>query len=337
MSLQKYRNAFARLSQGRPMRLMEICGSHSLSIARGGIRALLPDNITLLSGPGCPVCVSSPELIGQALWLLRQKIPLAVFGDLARIPGPGGRRLDREPGVTPVYSPDEALALAEKRETVFVAVGFEPTQAACAAVLSEAAERKIRNFSMLSDFKHLFPVFAMLQEVDGFLLPGHVAAVTGRIAFDGLARPGVVAGFEPEEIATALLHLVKKVVEHDLVSANDYPQIVPEEPGAAMAAVGRVFEVCGSVWRGIGFVPDGGRRIREEFVEFDAVEKYHIPSFPAQEETRCRCGDVLRGKIRPAACPFFGKKCTPEHPEGACMVSSEGACAADYTCLEAAV
>jgi len=311
------------------MRLMEVCGSHSMAIARYGIRALLPENVSVLSGPGCPVCVSRAGLIEQARFLLERGIRIAVFGDLARIPGPGGGRLDMEPGVTAVYSPDEALKIAEKEEIVLTAVGFEPTAAACAAVLQEARERELRNFSMLCDFKHLFPVFAMLPEIDGFLLPGHVAAVTGRAAFDGLDRPGVIAGFAPEEIVPALLHLVKKVAAHDTRPENDYPRVVPEDPGSAMRAVDACFEVCDGVWRGIGPVPRGGRRIRDGYAEFDAVKKYAVPDFP-EPATPCRCGAVLRGKIPPRACPLFGGACTPAHPEGACMVSMEGACAAAY-------
>ena len=329
MNAGLYRDAFARLAGDRPMRLMEVCGSHSAAIARYGIRALLPGNVSVLSGPGCPVCVSRAGLIEQARFVLGRGIRLAVFGDLARIPGPGGGRLDMEPGVTAVYSPDEALKIAEKEDVVLAAVGFDPTTAACAAVLQEARERDLRRFSMLCDCKHLFPVFAMLPEIDGFLLPGHVAAVTGRAAFDGLDRPGVIAGFEPEEIVLALLHLVKKVVAHDIRPENDYPRAVPEAPGSAMRMIEECFEVCDGVWRGIGPVPGGGRRIRAEYTAFDAVRKYGIPDFP-EPATPCRCGAVLRGEIPPKGCPLFGKACTPVHPEGACMVSMEGACAAAY-------
>ena len=329
MNADAYRAAFARLAGDRPMRLMEVCGSHSMAIARYGIRALLPGNVSVLSGPGCPVCVSRAGLIEQARFVLKRGIRLAVFGDLARIPGPGGGRLDMEPGVTAVYSPDEALKIAEREEVVLTAVGFEPTTAACAAVLQEARERKLERFSMLCDCKHLFPVFAELPEIDGFLLPGHVAAVTGRSAFDGLLRPGVIAGFEPEEIVLALLHLVKKVRENDRRAENDYPRVVPETAGNAMRMIDACFAVCDGIWRGIGLVKGGGRRIREEFAAFDAVRKYGIPDFP-EPATPCRCGAVLRGKIPPQGCPLFGRACTPAHPEGACMVSSEGACAAAF-------
>lgn len=329
MNAAAYREAFKRLSDGRPMRLMEVCGSHSMAIAKYGIRGLLPDNITLLSGPGCPVCVSRASLVAQAQMVLDKGASLAVFGDLARIPGPGGVRLDMQPGVTAVYSPDEALKIAEKKEVVLTAVGFEPTTAAAAAVLLEAEEKGLTNFSMLCDCKNLFPVFSMLPEIDGFLLPGHVAAVTGRSAFDMLDRPGVIAGFGPEEIVLALLHLVKKVAAGDCRAENDYVQIVPENPGTAMRMIGECFTICDSLWRGIGSVPQGGRRISDRFAAFDAVKKYALPDIP-EPGTACRCGAVLRGAIRPQDCPLFGKACTPAHPEGACMVSTEGACAAAF-------
>lgn len=329
MNAAAYREAFKRLSDGRPMRLMEVCGSHSMAIAKYGIRGLLPDNITLLSGPGCPVCVSRASLVAQAQMVLDKGASLAVFGDLARIPGPGGVRLDMQPGVTAVYSPDEALKIAEKKEVVLTAVGFEPTTAAAAAVLLEAEEKGLTHFSMLCDCKNLFPVFSMLPEIDGFLLPGHVAAVTGRSAFDMLNRPGVIAGFGPEEIVLALLHLVKKVAAGDCRAENDYVQIVPENPGTAMRMIGECFTICDSLWRGIGSVPQGGRRISDRFAAFDAVKKYALPDIP-EPGTACRCGAVLRGAIRPQDCPLFGKACTPAHPEGACMVSTEGACAAAF-------
>ena len=329
MNAAAYREAFKRLSDGRPMRLMEVCGSHSMAIAKYGIRGLLPDNITLLSGPGCPVCVSRASLVAQAQMVLDKGASLAVFGDLARIPGPGGVRLDMQPGVTAVYSPDEALKIAEKKEVVLTAVGFEPTTAAAAAVLLEAEEKGLPHFSMLCDCKNLFPVFSMLPEIDGFLLPGHVAAVTGRSAFDMLDRPGVIAGFGPEEIVLALLHLVKKVAAGDCRAENDYVQIVPENPGTAMRMIGECFTICDSLWRGIGAVPQGGRRISDRFAAFDAVKKYALPDIP-EPGTACRCGAVLRGAIRPQDCPLFGKACTPAHPEGACMVSTEGACAAAF-------
>lgn len=323
------REAFKRLSGGRKMRLMEVCGSHSLAIARYGIRGLLPENISLLSGPGCPVCVSRASLVAQAQMVLAKGATLAVFGDLARIPGPGGVRLDMQPGVTAVYSPDEALKIAEKKEVVLTAVGFEPTTAAAAAVLLEAQEKGLDRFSMLCDCKNLFPVFPMLPEIDGFLLPGHVAAVTGRAAFDVLDRPGVIAGFEPEEIVLALLHLVKKAASGDCRVENDYMRIVPENPGRSMQMIDRCFTVCDSLWRGIGPVPMGGRRISDGFATWDAVKKYALPAIP-EPGTACRCGAVLRGAIAPWECPLFGRACTPEHPEGACMVSTEGACAAAF-------
>ena len=324
---------------GRPVNLMEVCGSHSLAVAKYGLRALLPDGLRLLSGPGCPVCVSGARFIDNAIALSRRGIKVAVFGDLLRIPGSEGT-LQSDKELLVIYSPEEALVFARKHpetEVVLAAVGFAPTLSAGAAVLEEAARSGVKNFSMLADFKRIRPALDMLAldpatELAGFLLPGHVAAVTGEKEFVSLALPGVISGFAPENILHSLYLLLLQVAEGKNVVVNNYHTMVsPEGNTTALALIERCFEAVSGEWRGIGMVPGGCWKIRKEFAVFDAALKYQLDTAgTVRAPALCRCGDVLRGHIAPCECPLFGKACTPEHPVGACMVSTEGACAASY-------
>ena len=323
---------------GRPVRLMEVCGSHSAAIARWGLRSLLPESVQLLSGPGCPVCVSGAGFIDRAIALCRRGVRVALFGDLLRVPGRDGATLGAESSTLVIYSPAEALdyALAHPgEEVVLAAVGFEPTTAATAAMLERAAEAEVPHFSLLTDFKFLRPALDTLIHgdvpVDGFLLPGHVAAITGRAGLRGLTRPGVIAGFAPEEILHALTLLLTRVAAGDCEPVNDYPRAVPEAGNPrALAAIDRFFENADGEWRGLGVIPGSCRRLRPAWRRFDAAARYELPPPSAPRADGCRCGDVLRGVIPPEACARFGRTCTPEHPGGACMVSIEGACAAAW-------
>ncbi len=328
---------------GRPLQLMEVCGSHSFAIARYGLRSLLPEGVSLLSGPGCPVCVAGSCFIDAAKSLCRRGVKVALTGDLLRIPGSDGALCD-EKDLLVIYSPEEALEYAlthPGEQVVFAAVGFAPTLAAAAAVLEGAAAAEVKNFTMLADFKNIRPVLDMLAadrevRLDGFLLPGHVASVTGRKWFDGAALPGVISGFAAENILHSLYLLMELIAAgKNSAAVNNYPQLVEEEGNSAAALlVGECFESCRSEWRGIGAVEDGGWKIREKYAEFDAVKRFELGGIlsqtPAADRSGCRCADVLRGRIKSSECPLFGKKCTPEHPAGACMVSSEGACAAAW-------
>ncbi len=326
-----------------PLRLMEVCGSHSLAVARSGLRALLPDGVKLLSGPGCPVCVSSASFIDRAIQLARQGVRVALFGDLLKIPGSHGS-LAGEPGLLVIYSPEEALEFARahaSEETVLAAVGFEPTAAVGAAVLEAAERENLKNFSLLADFKHLRPALELLAgdaecRPDGFLLPGHVASIVGEAGFRNLPLPGVISGFGAENILHSLKLLLAAIAQGDTRPVNNYPQLVaPEGNRVALALIDECFEAADSEWRGIGRLPKGGWKVAERFAAFDAVRKYQLPEEKTATASPCRCGDVLRGRILPSECPLFGSLCTPEHPEGPCMVSAEGACAALWNYREA--
>ena len=330
------RSAAARI--GRPVRLMEVCGSHSFAAAKFGLRALLPDSVRLLSGPGCPVCVSGPGFIDRAVALCRRGVRVAVFGDLLRIPGSRGT-LQGEAGLLVIYSPEEALDYAAAHpaeEVVLAAVGFDPTLAAGAAILEEAAERESANFSLLCDFKRIRPVLDLLAadagtRLDGFLLPGHVASVVGEAGFAGLALPGVISGFSAENMLHSILLLLQAVEKGGPAVVNNYPEVVAASGNrAALAMIEHGFEPGPSEWRGIGSVPGGGWLVRPEFARFDAARRYDLPFAETREPAGCRCGEVLRGALSPEECPLFGRGCTPVHPVGACMVSGEGACAAAF-------
>lgn len=324
---------------GGTVNLMEVCGSHSLAIAKFGLRALLPEGLRLLSGPGCPVCVSGVRFIDNAIALSRNGIKVAVFGDLLRIPGSEGT-LQNERELLVIYSPEEALDYAKAHpaeEVVLAAVGFDPTLCAGAAVLEEARKSGAENFSMLADFKRIRPVLDDLAhdpktKLNGFILPGHVASVTGEQGFAGLSLPGVISGFTAENILHSIFLLLQLTGKKETAVINNYPQMVSLGGNrTALELIGQYFEPVSGEWRGIGIVDGGCWKIREEYARFDASVKYHLENTGVvRSPAGCRCGDVLRGYLRPAECPLFAKQCTPEHPVGACMVSGEGACAAFY-------
>lgn len=330
----------------RPVRLMEVCGTHAHVVGRYGLRQLLPANVELISGPGCPVCVTTGGQVEMALQLARCGLTLASFGDLVRVPGPSGSLADaRAAGadVRVVYSPQQALdiALADgSREVVFVAVGFETTAPAVAAVARQALQARVVNLSFLCLHKTIPPALETLVKdrevgVDGFLCPGHVSVIIGSDAYRPLADeygvPCVVAGFEPTDIMLGLAMLVEQLAEGRCDVENAYPRAVrPDGNPVARALMDEVFEPVDVAWRGLGVVEDGGLALRDRYRVLCAVERYRMRERQAEEPAGCRCGDVLRGILRPAECPLFGRSCTPAHPVGPCMVSSEGACAAAY-------
>ena len=329
--------AAATASCDTELRIMEVCGTHTHAIARYDLRSLLPENVTLISGPGCPVCVSGATFIEKIRYLLRQGITVAVFGDLLRIPGANGT-LAGEKNLKVVYSPVDALAFAlanPQLKVVFAAVGFAPTISAAAALMAELEERNCENFSLLSDFKEIKPVLSFLCDncrLSALLLPGHVASVTGVEHFADLPVPGVVSGFDPENILHSLLLLLQAVAEgkkdHLL---NNYPQAVSQSGcKGALELIGRYFSLSAGVWRGLGMIPGSGRVLKEEFAHWDASKLYLLDSIQVKENPSCRCGEVISGNATPESCPLFGKVCTPENPAGACMASTEGSCAAAF-------
>ena len=320
-----------------PIQLMEVCGTHTHAVARYNLRELLPGNVTLVSGPGCPVCVSGALFIEKIRLLLRQNVTVALFGDLLRIPGSTGT-LRGEKNLHIVYSPADALEFAlenPERQVVFAAVGFAPTLGAVAGLMADAEAKAPENFTILSDFKEIMPVLHTLcaqSQLSGFLLPGHVASITGVQHFAGLPVPGVVAGFEPENILHAVALLLEAIVsgKNDLL-ANDYPEAVRDNGNqAALQLIGRFFDFAPGFWRGLGEIPRSRRTLKAEFAYFDAEKRFDLKDAVCTENPLCRCGEVLTGKISPETCPLFESVCTPETPEGACMASPEGSCAAVF-------
>lgn len=326
----------------RTYRFMEVCGTHTMSIFRYGLRDLLPPAIVLISGPGCPVCVTPAGYFDKAIWLARRPgITVAAFGDLFRVPGSRSSleaARARGASVAMVYSTLDALALARRhpgRQVVFLGVGFETTIPTVAQAVIQAGREGLRNFSVLCGHKTMPAVLASLAAsrevaVDGFLLPGHVSAVTGSRPYGFLAkRYGkrcVIAGFEPLDILQAILMLIRQ--ERPAVEIQ-YTRII-DSCGNPLArkAIARVFQPSAAEWRGIGRVEESGLVIRKAYTFFDAESRFR-PRPPAAREPRgCLCGAVLKGVKLPPDCPLFGKRCVPGHPVGACMVSTEGTCAA---------
>lgn len=326
----------------RPVTLMEVCGTHTHAIAEAGLRRLMPPGVRLVSGPGCPVCVTPVSWLDRALALGADPgTVLATFGDLVRVPSStvtleehrarGGR-------VRVVYSPRDALELAAAEPSarvVFLAVGFETTAPAIAAAIAEAEQRGIANFLVLPGNKTMpAPLAALADAVDGFLMPGHVSVITGADAWRFLPEehgvPAVVAGFTPADVLAAVLALVRRIAAGEPAVVNLYGRVVTAGGNrAALELMARTFEPVDAEWRGLGALPGSGLGLREHLAHRDAG-RIPVELPPPREPAGCRCGDVLRGTIDPPACGLFGTTCTPERPVGACMVSSEGACAAWY-------
>lgn len=335
------------IAPDRPINLMEVCGTHTMGIGRFGFRSVMPTGLNLLSGPGCPVCVTANADIDRAIALAQQPNTIvATFGDMMRVPGSTSSLAAQKAAghdVRIVYSPLDALNLAQAHpdeQVVFIGVGFETTTPTIAAAILEAADRSLPNFSVLCMHKTTPAALRVIASdpqtaIDGFILPGHVATIIGLAPFvflvDEFGTPGVVTGFEPVDILRGIAELVELIAAGTPAIKNAYPRGVNTcgNP-AARALVEQVFEPCDATWRGLGAIPASGLRIRPAFADFDAGKRFDIHPEPTVEPAGCRCGDVLRGRISPAQCPLFDRVCTPEHPIGPCMVSTEGSCAARF-------
>ena len=334
----------AKLGQ---VKLMEVCGTHTVAIAKNGLRAVMPANVILLSGPGCPVCVTANEDIDIAIELARQPdVIVTTFGDMMKVPG-SYSSLAREKAdgrdVRIVYSPLDAISLAKKhpdKQVVFVAVGFETTVPLIAAAILRAEEQGIDNFSIFSAHKTVPGALAALVndpevQIDGFILPGHVSTIIGSHPYEFLAEqykvPGVITGFEPVDVLQGIYMLLKQLEEGRAEIEIAYHRgVMPEGNLVAIALVEKVFMPIDADWRGIGVIPGTGLGMRPEYDAFNALKRIPVNPPPPKEIKGCQCGEVLRGITLPYQCRLFGHGCTPEHPIGPCMVSSEGSCAAYY-------
>ena len=325
--------------------LMEVCGTHTVAIARNGIRDLMPEGLRLASGPGCPVCVTCNRDIDTVIALARiPNVTITTFGDMTRVPGSTSSLLAEQAAgrsVEIVYSPLDALAFAKahpEREVVFVGVGFETTTPLVAMAIKRAKAMGLSNFTVFAAHKNMPGALELLVgdptlELDALILPGHVSTIIGAEPYRFLAEkygiPGVITGFEPVDVlqGIAMLVLHEGRAEIEIAYARG---VMPEGNPVALAAIDEVFETCTATWRGLGDIPGSGYRIRDEFANFDAVRRFEPDVEPTRDPKGCRCGDVLRARIAPNECPLFRTVCTPENPVGPCMVSSEGSCAAYY-------
>jgi hydrogenase expression/formation protein HypD len=327
---------------------MEFCGSHTHALLRYGIRDLLPQTITMKSGPGCPVCVTSPRDIDTAIAIaMTPGTIVATYGDLVRVPGTGGsleRARAAGADVRVVYSALDALAIAEQNpscQLVLLGIGFETTAPTVAASIVTASQKGLRNYRVLSLLKLTPPVMqALLQlgelRIDGILCPGHVSVITGLEPYRSIPpRFGVgcaVSGFEPLDMLRAIGLLVEQIESGSPAVVNAYERAVSTQGNrVAQELIDRVFAPCDADWRGLGCVPESGLSLRPEYQDYDASDLYRLDIKESTEPAGCRCGDVLRGSISPQECPLFGTACTPDYPVGPCMVSHEGACAAHFT------
>ncbi len=333
---------------GRHYRFMEVCGGHTHAIYRFGLKDLLPENIELVHGPGCPVCVLPMGRIDDALSMTKDpSVIFAAFGDMMRVPGSHGSPLAwkaRGADIRIVYSPLDALRLAEKnpgRHVMFFAIGFETTAPSTALTLMRARAKGIRNFSVFSNHVTIIPAIRAILDspdmrIDAFLGPGHVSTVIGCRPYGWIARlekkPIVVTGFEPLDILQSIAMLLRQMKNGNASVENQYTRVVPWEGNrAALKVLAEVFELRPYFeWRGMGFISQSALSLRDAYADWDAERRFSIPGVRVTDPKAAQCGEVLKGVLKPVQCKLFGKECTPEQPVGALMVSSEGSCAAYY-------
>ena len=333
---------------GRHYRLMEVCGGHTQAIYRFGLKDILPDNIELIHGPGCPVCVLPMGRIDDGLAIARDpSVIFTAFGDMMRVPGTHGSPLEhkaRGMDVRVVYSPSDALKLAKAhpgRHVMFFAIGFETTAPSSALTLMRAKAEGVRNLSVFCNHVTIIPAIRAILDspdmrLDAFIGPGHVSTVIGCRSYEWIAKdkgkPIVISGFEPLDILQAIVMLLRQMKAGEAKVENQYKRVVPWEGNrAALGAMAEVFELRPHFeWRGMGSISQSALRLRDEFAQWDAERRFSVPGVRVTDPKAAQCGEVLKGVLKPAQCKLFGKECTPEQPVGALMVSSEGSCAAYY-------
>lgn len=334
---------------GRHYRLMEVCGGHTHAIYRFGLKDLLPPGIEFIHGPGCPVCVLPMGRIDDGLGLAKQDgVIFTAFGDMMRVPGAHGSPLEHKANgldVRIVYSPTDALKLARvnpDKHVLFFAIGFETTAPSTALTLMRAKAEGIRNFSVFSNHVTIIPALRAIidspdMRLDGFIGPGHVSAIIGCRPYEWISRdagkPIVVSGFEPLDLLQSIVMLLRQLRAGEAKVENQYRRVVPWEGNrGALAAMAEVFELRPYFeWRGLGFISQSALRIRDAYAAWDTEQVFSVAGVRVTDPKAAQCGEVLKGVLKPAQCKLFGRECTPEHPVGALMVSSEGSCAAFYT------
>ncbi|NEU72206.1 hydrogenase formation protein HypD [Hassallia byssoidea VB512170] len=333
---------------GKPIKLMEVCGGHTHSIFKYGIEEVLPNTIELIHGPGCPVCVMPKGRLDDAIAISQNpNVIFTTFGDAMRVPGSTTSLLQAKAqgaDIRMVYSPLDSLQIAREnpdKEIVFFALGFETTAPSTAFTILQAASAKIHNFSMFSNHVLVIPALEALLDnpdlqLDGFIGPGHVSMVIGTDPYQFISqqyhKPIVISGFEPLDIFQSIWMLLQQLVENRCEVENQYNRIVETQGNiVAIEAINEVFTVRENFdWRGLGDIPNSGLKIRTKYAQFDAELKFTIPNLKVADHKACKCGEILKGVLKPWECKVFGTACTPETPIGTCMVSSEGACAAYY-------
>jgi hydrogenase expression/formation protein HypD len=333
---------------GRHYRIMEVCGGHTHAIYRFGLKDILPSNIDLIHGPGCPVCVLPMGRIDDGLAVAKNSdVIFAAFGDMMRVPGTHGSPFEhkaRGTDVRIVYSPADALQLARKnpgKHVMFFAIGFETTAPSTALTLMRAKTEGVKNFSVFCNHVTIIPAIRAILDspdmrLDGFIGPGHVSTVIGCRPYEWIARnegkPVVTSGFEPLDLLQSIVMLLRQLKAGEARVENQYKRVVPWEGNrAALKAMAEVFQLRPYFeWRGLGFISQSALKIRDEYAEWDAEQRFPIPGTRVTDPKAAQCGEVLKGVLKPAQCKLFGKECTPERPIGALMVSSEGSCAAYY-------
>jgi len=332
----------------KKINIMEVCGTHTYTFFRFGLKKLLPDNINLISGPGCPVCITEDTFIDKAIFLCKDKRNIIVtFGDLIKVKGTSGSLEESRAhgaNVSVIYSPSEALSLAHEnpqKRIIFLAVGFETTAPLTASILKEAQKNKLNNFFVLSAHRVIPPAMNVLCQdpeinIDGFLCPGHVSAIIGEKPYKEIVKkyhkPCVICGFEPLDMVLSIYKICLQVRDGNYKFENEYNRVVkPNGNLSAMKLIGEVFDVKDARWRGFGVIEKSGLFINERYKNFDAEKLIDKPlTFGKTKNINCRCIDVVKGKIRPPECPQFKKRCTVDNPLGPCMVSFEGSCRIYY-------
>lgn len=334
---------------GKEPALMEVCGSHTMAVAKTGVKKLLAGKVKLISGPGCPVCVTDQKSIDAMIQLADgENRIVCTFGDMIRVPGTTNTLLDAKTAgkdIRIVYSPIDAVKIAKEnqdKEVIFLGIGFETTIPVLGVALKMADEEKVTNFSMWVTTKLVEPILRKLLDegevhVDGFLLPGHVSIVLGSKQYhylkDEYGVPGVICGFEPVELLSGIYKNIQLLLEEKPDIINAHKHVVRDEGNLeAQKIMSTYFKPCPEAWRGIGIIENSGLDIREEYEHINAKVKFPI-TVAEPKKTKCRCGDVIRGMIQPEECSLFAKACTPINPIGPCMVSSEGSCAASFQFL----